>query len=124
MGTFKDSCSQGVPGEGRNQVQGEDTEGAAAHGHHPVQQGPLVIQLALLPQPEDDELQSYFMGVESEFENIVSVKSVIQNFEDGVGSANGKCLGVLVQFENKAALDKFVSLGEIKYKEKVVRYNN
>merc|ERR1711890_57936 len=74
-------------------------------------------------RPTDEELQSYFMGVESEFENIVSVKSVIQNFEDGVGSANGKLLGVLVQFEHKAALDKFVSLGEIKYKEKVVRYN-
>merc|ERR1712098_772086 len=59
----------------------------------------------------------------SEVENIVSVKSVVQNFEDGVGAANGKLLGVLVQFENKAALDKFVSLGEIKYKEKVVRYN-
>merc|ERR1719348_847908 len=74
-------------------------------------------------RPTEEELKAYFMGVESEFENIVSVKSVIQNFEDGVGAANGKLLGILVQFENRAALDKFVSLGEIKYKEKVVRYN-
>merc|ERR1712226_1535309 len=72
-------------------------------------------------RPSDEELQSYFMGVESEIENIVSVKSVLQSFEEGAGT--GKLLGVLVEFENKAALQKFTEQKDIKYKEKVLRYN-
>ena len=71
-------------------------------------------------RPTDEELQEYFLGLESQFEGIVSAKTVVTGRgEEG----QGKMLGVLVKFESKAALEKFTQLKELKYKEQVVRFN-
>jgi hypothetical protein len=71
-------------------------------------------------RPSEEELQEYFLGLESEFEGIVSVKSVEHMRGEG---PNGKLLGILLQFESNAALVKFTQLKEVKYKEHTLRYN-
>ena len=72
-------------------------------------------------RPTDEELQEYFLGLESQFEGIVSAKTVVTG--RGEEEGQGKMLGVLVKFESKVALEKFTQLKELKYKEQVVRFN-
>jgi len=71
-------------------------------------------------KPTHEELEEYFLGLESEFENVVAVKTVIQTRGE---NDSGVQVGILVQFEDNASLVKFTQLKDVKYKEKVLKYN-
>ena len=72
-------------------------------------------------RPSDEEIQEYFLGLEAEFENVVSAKTVLTT--RGENAPGGKLLGILIQFENKAALEKFTQMKDVKYKDHVIKYN-
>jgi len=77
-------------------------------------------------RPSQEELEEYFMGLESEFENIVEVKTVLQTRAEveGVNAKNKfeKLIGILVKFEDHASLVKFTQMKDVKYKEKSIKY--
>jgi len=73
-------------------------------------------------RPTQEELEEYFLGLESEIENVVAVKTVVQTRGESK-EGKGRVIGVLVQFEDNASLVKFTQLKDVKYKEKVLKYN-
>ena len=66
-------------------------------------------------RPKDEEIQEFFVGLESQFEGIVSAKQVLTKRADD--SERGRLQGILLTFESEAALAKFTELENLKYKE-------
>jgi len=73
----------------------------------------FVFGLGLNP---DEEIQEYFCGLESEFENVTSAKTVFVH-----QGQSQKCLGYLLQFEDKESVGNFCSKKDKKFKEKELR---
>jgi len=86
----------------------------------PMEQGKEdnYILMYKIGRPTDHELMTFFRNLDSSFENIVSMKTVLQDYE---GSYTP--LGVLVQFENKHDLQKFTRIKNKLIRGNAVKYN-
>lgn len=71
------------------------------------------------PTPTEDEVKEYFMGVESEVDNVHSFKFIMEKH----GDALPRLQGILLQFQDKNALIKFTLLKNLHFKEKLMKYN-
>ena len=73
------------------------------------------LMVTNMGRPKDEEIQEFFVGLESQFEGIVSAKQVLTKRADD--SERGRLQGILLTFESEAALAKFTELENLKYKE-------
>ena len=73
------------------------------------------LMVTNMGRPKDEEIQEFFVGLESQFEGIVSAKQVLTKRADD--SERGRLQGILLTFESEAALSKFTELENLKYKE-------
>jgi len=73
------------------------------------------LMVTNMGRPKDEEIQEFFVGLESQFEGIVSAKQVMTKRADDTD--RGKLQGILLTFESEAALAKFTELENLKYKE-------
>jgi len=64
----------------------------------------------------EEEIQEFFLGLESEFVNITTARTVY--FQQGT---NKKCLGYLLSFEDDGAAEDFCKKDDKKFKEKELR---
>ena len=71
-------------------------------------------------RPKDEEIQEFFVGLESQFEGIVSAKQVLTKREGD--SERGRLQGVLLTFQSEAALAKFTEQEELKYKGLLLKW--
>merc|ERR1712088_551591 len=73
------------------------------------------LMVTNMGRPKDEEIQEFFVGLESQFEGIVSAKHVLTKRADDTD--RGRLQGILLTFESEAALAKFTELENLKYKE-------
>ena len=78
------------------------------------------LMVTNMGRPKDEEIQEFFVGLESQFEGIVSAKQVLTKRADD--SERGRLQGILLTFESEAALAKFTELENLKYKELSLRW--
>ena len=62
---------------------------------------------------KDEEIQEFYVGLESQFEGIVSAKQVLTRRVDDTD--RGRHQGILLTFESEAALAKFTEIENLKY---------
>merc|ERR1719285_1159604 len=62
---------------------------------------------------KDEEIQEFYVGLESQFEGIVSAKQVLTKRVDD--KDRGRLQGILLTFESEAALAKFTEIENLQY---------
>lgn len=78
------------------------------------------LMVTNMGRPKDEEIQEFFVGLESQFEGIVSAKQVLTKRADDTD--RGRLQGILLTFESEAALAKFTGLEDLKYKEMSIKW--
>jgi len=78
------------------------------------------LMVTNMGRPKDEEIQEFFVGLESQFEGIVSAKQVLTKREGDTD--RGRLQGILLTFESEAALAKFTELENLKYKEMSLKW--
>ena len=86
----------------------------------PMEAESRCLMVTNMGRPKDEEIQEFFVGLESQFEGIVSAKHVLTKRADDTDK--GRLQGILLTFESEAALAKFTKLEDLKYKELSIRW--
>jgi len=86
----------------------------------PMEAESRCLMVTNMGRPKDEEIQEFFVGLESQFEGIVSAKHVLTKRADDTD--RGRLQGILLTFESEAALAKFTELEDLKYKEMSIRW--
>ena len=86
----------------------------------PMENEGRCLMVSNMGRPKDEEIQEFFVGLESQFEGIVSAKQVLTKREGD--SERGRLQGVLLTFQSEAALAKFTEQEELKYKGLLLKW--